>query len=252
MSKKNDIVPDELSAGAPIKPARKVVHRSPHRSVGILACSWIQEHAIEYESQLERRFLQQALILPIIKRVMHQPFRLEYLLEGKTHTYVPDFLVHFVDGTKAVIEIKPEKFLKGHRHKLEEAERILAEKDVPFLVITDAEIDDGVKAANASYLLRFARGSASVQAKERCLQALHVSNGALSLEHLILQAEVSEAEILHFVGRATLSLNASEPITNTTIVHVPQEDNKNDYLHFINWFSTAPGAAIARIPQDAR
>jgi hypothetical protein len=252
LSKKTEFSSDTLSEDSTFESVRAVVNRSPHRSVGILACSWIQDHGIEYESQLERRFLHQTLVLSGIKRIIHQPFRLEYLEDGKTHTYVPDFLIHFADGRKAVVEVKPKKFINGHRHKLEEAERILAEKNVPFLVITDVEIDDGIKAANASYLLRFARGSASEQTKQNCLRALRISGRGLSLENLIRQANVSEAEILHFVGRGALSLDLSEPIVGTTIVFIPQEDNKNDYLHFVNWFNTAPGTAIARIPKDAK
>lgn len=251
LSKNNDIVPDELSAGGPFRPARKVVHRSPHRSVGILACSWIQEHGIEYESQLERRFLQQALVLPMVKRVIHQPFRLEYLEDGKTHTYVPDFLLFLADGMKVVIEVKPQKFLKSHRHKLTEAQRILAEKEVPFLVVTDQEIDDGIKVHNAAYLLRFARGTASEEAKQRCLNCLRTSPNGLQMADLIQETGVPEKDILHFVGRTTLSIDLSEPITEATIVHIPKEE-QHDYLHFINWLNTAPGHAIARISEDAQ
>jgi hypothetical protein len=251
LSKKNDIVPDEFPTGGPIRPARKVVHRSPHRSVGILACSWIQDHGIEYESQLERRFLQQALVLPMVKRVIHQPFRLEYLEDGKTHNYVPDFLLLLADGIKVVIEVKPRKFLNAHRHKLVEAQRILAEKKVPFLVMTDQEIDDGIKVQNASYLLRFARGSASEEAKQHCLKRLRESPNGLRLDELIQETGVPEKDILHFAGRTTLWLDLSEPITNATTIHIPKED-QNDYLHFINWFNTAPGHAISGISENAQ
>jgi len=242
---------EHLSAFGSTQPIRKVVTRSPHRSVGILACSWLQNHPIEYESQLERRFLQQILILPIVKRVVHQPFRLEYLEGGTTRTYVPDFLLLLSDGVMVVVEVKPRKFLKDHHHKLAEAQRILAEKNMPFLVITDKEIDDEIKVDNASYLLRFARGSASDEAKHRCLETLRASPDGLRLDELIRKSGVPERDVLYFIGRTTLSIDTSKLITNATIVHIPKEE-QHDYLHFINWFNTAPGHAIAGIQENAQ
>jgi hypothetical protein len=251
VSKNKRSLPEGLNADGPIKPAREVVQRSPQRSVGIMACSWIQDHGIEYESQLERRFLQQSLILPMIKRVIHQPFRLEYMEDDKPLTYVPDFFLLFKDNTKAVIEVKPRKFIKKHLHKLTEAQRLLNENDIPFLVITEKEIDDGIKVANASYLLRFARGSASEDAKQHCLRILSSCPVGLRLDELVKETAIPEEDILHFVGRAALSLDLSEPITKSTIVEIPKKD-QNGYLHFIDWFNTAPGHAISGIPTIAK
>ena len=38
----------------------------------------------------------------------HEPMRIPYDIEGSTHNYVPDFMVTRVDGTKQLIEVKPE------------------------------------------------------------------------------------------------------------------------------------------------
>lgn len=38
----------------------------------------------------------------------HEPMRLPYLFEGSMHNYVPDFMVTRTDGTKQLIEVKPE------------------------------------------------------------------------------------------------------------------------------------------------
>jgi hypothetical protein len=251
MSKNNRSLPDELNAEGSIKPARKVVHRSPHRSVGILACSWIQDHGIEYESQLERRFLQQTLVLPSIKRVIHQPFRLEYVEDERSLTYVPDFYLLFRDGTKVVIEVKPRKFLQKHLHKLAEAQRLLEEHETPFLVLTEKEIDHGIKVSNASYLLRFARDSPNEQAKQRCLRILSTFPKGLRIDELTKEAAVTERDILHMVGRARLSVDLSKPITKSTIVRIPKE-HQNGYLHFIDWFNSAPGHAITGISKSSK
>ncbi|MBW9335673.1 hypothetical protein FEE59_19350 [Herbaspirillum sp. RU 5E] len=249
LKKMNEQLLKDLAEGSAIRPVRQVTHRSPQRTVGILACSWIQDRGIEYESQLERRFLLQTLVLPMVKRVVHQPFRIEYIEDGAPRTYVPDFLVLLKDGTKVVIEIKPRKFLKKHRAKLIEAQRLLANNDIPFLVITDWEIDDGIKVENASFLLRFARGSASLEAKQQCLDTIMSAPSGLSIDALSQISGLPQKDILHFIGRTVLSIDLSEPITGTTIVHI-QKDFQNDYLQFINWFNTAPGHAIAGISEN--
>jgi len=41
----------------------------------------------------------------LISSYESEPWSLEYLWEGKVHRYVPDFLVHFVDGRKELREI---------------------------------------------------------------------------------------------------------------------------------------------------
>jgi hypothetical protein len=232
------------------KPARKVVTRSPHRPVGIVACSWIQDHAIEYESQLERRFILQILILPFVRRVLHQPFKLEYQVDGKLHTYIPDFLIQLSDGTKLVIEVKPRKFVKKHLIKLTSAEEILATHDIHFLVITDEEIDDGVKSINVSLILRYARGSISERTLQQCLSVLRNAKTPLSISELKATTNATEGDILYLAGRRIVSLNISTPITDKTTISLSEKDNSNAYLLFCNRFNVTPGSAIARISPE--
>lgn len=82
------------------KPVRKVVTRSPHRSVGTIACSWIQDSVVEYESQLEKRFVHRLLLFHGLARITHQPFKLERDVAGKKLDYTPDFLVMLKNGNR--------------------------------------------------------------------------------------------------------------------------------------------------------
>ena len=66
--------------------ARKVVTRSPHRRVGLIACPWFQSTPIEYESLLERDFVRLALLDLEISSIAHQPFSLDL---GELGTYFP-------------------------------------------------------------------------------------------------------------------------------------------------------------------
>lgn len=119
---------------------RRVVTRSPHRAVGKIACSWIQDQAVEYESQLERRFLQRLLLCLSLEKVRHQPFTIDRDIVGEKMHYTPDFLVRLRDGAKLVVEVKPEVFIDNHRKKLLAAKALLNDAGVPFFVITDTLI----------------------------------------------------------------------------------------------------------------
>ena len=54
--------------------ARKVVTPSPQRKVGYVNCRWFQNESIEHESQLEKRFVQCALLCPKLVNIKSQPF----------------------------------------------------------------------------------------------------------------------------------------------------------------------------------
>jgi hypothetical protein len=222
------------------KAARRVVTRSPHRSVGIMACSWVQDRGIEYESQLERRFLQRALVFPHLKEIFHQPFRIDYFELDEPRSYIPDFLLCFKDGSKIVVEVKPAVFINKNRGKLNAAKSLLSPKSVPFLAITDKEIDSGTAARGAALLLRYARGAISDQSRSRCMHLIHAQSNALALGALMAKADVSLGDVLHLIARGHLSIPSSLSIDSTTPVTLTNQEEKNVPLCFCNWFNATP------------
>jgi hypothetical protein len=221
-------------------PSRKVVTRSPHRSVGLIACSWIQEQCIEYESQLERRFVQRSLVFPGVQRILHQPFSIPYVEEGKELSYTPDFFLLFRDGTKVVVEVKPEIFFAKHLDKLMKAEQFLKKKDVPFLVVPDTKIDSDCSAENAELLLRYTRGAIADDCLSKCIGVLQTSGVPLAVDLLMQMADTSFGSILHLAARGHLSIPLSKRIDDQTLVSIPKKENKNDYVRFCGWFDIAP------------
>ncbi|WP_128083130.1 TnsA endonuclease N-terminal domain-containing protein [Collimonas arenae] len=224
----------------PKKAARKVVTRSPHRSVGIMACSWIQEIGIEYESQLERRFLQLALVSPHIKKIIHQPFKFEYTEHEKSRSYIPDFLLFFKDGGKIVVEVKPAKFVEKNRGKFNYAKSVLSQKKIPFVVVTDKQIHAGTAASSAALLLRYARGQISERSHVSCMQVAHAATGSISLGSLMKEADVSFGEVLHLIARGHLSTPAPLSIDVATPITPTAQGEENGTICFCNWFNVTP------------
>lgn len=103
--------------------ARKVVTRSPKRTVGLINCRWFQNQPIEHESRLEKHFVYRALLCPGLSKIQHQPFRLQLEKSGKYYT--PDFLLFFTDGSHIVVEVKRSEKVKHAIERFSEISRRL-------------------------------------------------------------------------------------------------------------------------------
>ena len=97
--------------------SRKVVHRSPAHSVRSLNVPHLQPEPIEADSSVERDFVHCAALFPAVSSISSQPFKLTLPI-GK---YTPDYLVTFTDGSRAVVEVKPEEFIADFQQKFDQA-----------------------------------------------------------------------------------------------------------------------------------
>ncbi|AUS41570.1 hypothetical protein CYD94_04590 [Ralstonia solanacearum] len=185
--------------------ARKVVTRSPHRRVGLIACPWFQPTPIEYESLLERDFVRLALLDLRFSSISHQPFSLNLEEFG---TYFPDFLLVGPDK-KVVVEVKPDERARNDRNKprLACAQRLLQEKGFQFVVATEKQIRRGKRHERASVLLRHARSHVSRETTERTIAAASHSPEGITIRDLACEASTSIETVLHLVGRRRLRIN---------------------------------------------
>lgn len=231
-------LPESITSLSPTK--RKVVSRSPYRSVGIMACSWIQDHGIEYESQLERRFLQQALLLPRLKRIIHQPFKIDYTDSGREKHYTPDFLLEFVNHERVLVEVKPLTYVSKYKTIFNTAKSTLESADIPFFVITDKQIDIKNRVNNASIILRYGRGSIDIEKIDQ-LSQYAPNHPPIPIKELILRHRLTYEDIFHLMARKRLFITSlSEEINDGTLIHFHKEGTLNGTFLFCDWFSTTP------------
>lgn len=73
-----------------------------------------------------------------------EPFKIPYLHEGTAHNYIPDILVHFLDGRKEVWEIKPsgQTRLEKNKAKWHAASAACKTRGWDFVVYTEKGIND--------------------------------------------------------------------------------------------------------------
>lgn len=231
-------------------PTRRVVTRSPHRSVGIISCTWLQDEPIEYESQLERRFLQRALTFPYIRSIHHQPFTFEYEDQGKSLRYTPDFLCTLQDGSRIVVEVKPDVFVKKHLSKITIGKEKAAAAGMIFIVATDREIDDGNAVENAALILRYTRGGIRNCAFDLCEEAIKTS-GSIRLQELLTKTNISMGDALHYIGRGKFIIPSLNQIDDNVLITLSTKEANNVSFLFFNWVGATPWGTTVGVPTPA-
>lgn len=214
---------------------RKVVTRSPHREVGVVNASWLLDHDIEHESHLERRFIMIALSCPVLLDIEHQPFEI-WLGPDKTHKYTPDFLITLADGSKVVIEVKPEVFLDEHRVRLDAARVHLSGMGYPFLVVSDKHIDAHGLSSRAILLMRYGRLFVSSTETLECRRILEEQfNGSASVKDLV-EHGVSESAIWNLVATHQFRVPAGLSISDNENVCINTIEKEDCYAFICVWF----------------
>lgn len=225
-----------------MKPARQVVTRSPHRTVGLINAGWIQSIPIEYESQLERRFIHLALLMPELISIRHQPFKIEYHDGERTRVYVPDMLLFLEGGRHAVIEIKPARFVEKHRAKFDAVSNVLAKQNSTYFVVTEEHILED-RWARAEYWLHFARAKLS---DSICLPVMKaVSDAGNGVEYReLLKLGFSESVILYLLGRRYFVAGADLITAPETKLYVVKRGSvENEAISINRWFGCSPWRA---------
>ncbi|MDP1979393.1 TnsA endonuclease N-terminal domain-containing protein [Undibacterium sp.] len=229
-----------------MKPKRKVITRSPHRTVGLVACGWLQKEVIEYESQLERRFIQRMLLTPGVIRIIDQPFTVTYG-EEKDKSYTPDFLVEFSSGRTLIIEVKPEVFVNKSVEMFNKVSSILKQRTFSFHVVTDDMIDHADLPVKIELLLRYARGSVPDQAVQAVLGAMQSTTEPMSIATVMQMAQVDKTVVFHMLGRTMLIFSDDISLADDTHIKSISKETDHEDVCIPNWLDAAtwdPNAGV--------
>lgn len=215
-------------------PARKVVTRSPGHTVRSINLPHLQPKAIEADSSLERDFVYLTIAFPFLKTIAHQPFELSL----EAGNYTPDFLVDFKDGSRIVIEVKPESKMEGFAEKLAQAEVQLRDRGIEFLVAHDTLLRRDDIEQRAKRIRRYAKGQYPAAEQERVLQSLQSAQRGLSFKSLV-SLGAQKVTILHMISHQKLQVNSNLDIDDDAIVQLPITFNEegNHAIRFANWLN---------------
>jgi hypothetical protein len=221
-----------------MKPARPIITRSPHRSVGIVNAPHLQEEPIHWESLRERSFIRLALTCVAIRHIHYQPFVIDYVdNDGQSRKHTPDFLVTLRSGTRLVVEIKTTPYIAEHREKFHRSAAQMRNKGGWYYVVTEKELDTE-REERAEVWRRYARAPAPADEIERALQLVRENERGQTGAQLSA-ADVSLQTMYHLLGRRILSVGSDLLLTDTTTLNFPEKE-QDDRLQFDRWFGCAP------------
>lgn len=226
--------PEPPIAKGSARPTRRVVTRSPGHTVRSIHLPHLQELAIEADSSLERDFVYLMLGFPFLKKLSHQPFQLSL----DAGDYTPDFLVDFKDGSRAVVEVKPESKMEGFAAKLAQAQEQLREHGIEFVVAHDMLLRHDDLEARAKRIRRYAKGQYPTSEQELAIVSLQSSSQGLNFKSLV-SLGVQKVTILHMVSHQKLQVNSNLDIDDDAVVQLPTtfHEEGSHAIRFANWLN---------------
>lgn len=212
---------------------RKVVDRSPARTVRLINLPHLQASHIEAESSLERDFVHMAALFPLTKKITHQPFKMA-LEEGRHYT--PDFLVDFHDGSHLIIEVKPES--KQHRflHLFDQVRKNLARRNVRFIVANDRMLRNGDREERALRIRRYGKSACPPGEAQRALELLSKAPEGIQIGDLTAEG-ITLTTTLHLIARQRICTGSSLHFEDSDTVISSDFLNKEreHAIHFDCW-----------------
>jgi hypothetical protein len=220
---------------------RKVVTRSPQRRVGYINCSWFQDHPIEHESQLEKRFIHCALLCPTLIEIKSQPFKIE---TPGYRPYTPDFLLTFSDQSSILVEVKISPKVSLYIEKFKLVQQILEANNIKFFVLTEFEIDRFHQSIVAAEILRYAKSEIDQKLLDQALNVLlNANESELKIRDLAYQANCQIVDIFHLIARCHLTLHPDDLFNADARVYRLSQENESGLSLFENHFDVKPWVA---------
>lgn len=227
-------------------PARRVVTRSPARTVRILNFPRVLDRPVECESSLERDFVYRAILCPSLGRLRHQPFTLT-LSTGRRYT--PDFLCESAAGSRTVVEVKLSTKLEQNRTLFDAATAQLATRNVRFLVLSERAICDRDAHERAALILRYRKNAIDGDLRSRMVAAVRDHRGRMTVSALRRSTKATETDVLHLLAARVLVPERSLRFDATAIVSLPHMESQHE-VRIESWFgrtswNSDPGAGAA-------
>ena len=138
-------------------PVRRIPRFGAQKNIGKFASVKMGRIAW-YESLLERDYMYLLDFDPHVTYWHEQPFKIRYVLDGKTHNYTPDLEVH--RGTKKqVVEVKSQEQVDSGEFDIvfRAATSICEDEGYEYVVVTDRTIRQQPKLDNIKKLWKYAR-----------------------------------------------------------------------------------------------
>jgi hypothetical protein len=218
------------------KTTRKVVKRSPARTVYLLNFSGLLDAPVEAESSLERDFVNKAVLFPGLTALKHQPFKLS-LNEGRHYT--PDFLVG-IGASQCVVEVKPKSKIAKYHAVFDEACDKLRARGLGFYVVHERALRDGRVHLRAMQTLRYRKGRFPQSECQRVLDLVASKPMGVPIGTLTQREGIRTEVILHLLAQRQLSTGPKLHLDSASVVMPVNHSEVSNEDQFARWIGVAP------------
>jgi len=216
---------------------RKVVTRSPGRTVYTLNLPGLLPHPVEAESSLEVDAIHRLALFPWTLAIEHQPFAIP-LGDG---TYTPDFLVS-TTKRRAVVEVKLHRKVHEYLEIFQQASAYLAEHGFDFIVVTEKSLRSGGLHRRALELTRYSKAVWPAEMSNRVLDLLAMNPDGLTINVLANKVAVPTQLIYHLISRRLVTTGPDLLLDEGAQVFAVQhyletenEDHLSSWTHATSW-----------------
>ncbi|MFA6262461.1 MAG: TnsA endonuclease N-terminal domain-containing protein [Bacteroidia bacterium] len=220
----------------PDAPARKVVSRSPVRTVRIINLPGLFNKPVECESSLERDFVYRAALCPGVVGIRHQPFKLT-LASGRRYT--PDFLAYHADGSHVVVEIKRAAKVSGYRATFDEAARVFLARSMRFAVFDERAVRERKGHRRAALILRYRKWTAADESKARILDVVADFPNGITLNSLCARSDAAREDVFHLLATRALFCSRLLELSDGALITSPVLKETNHEHRIEGWFGSA-------------
>lgn len=202
-------------------PARVVVTRSPHRTVGEIRINRWGRHSLEWESYLEKCSMLLLALCNDVSSVHTQPIKITYENDGKTRRYFPDLQVS-VGGETYFVEVKMVSALAKPetRQRFETITTAMADQGQSLRFITDAEAWVQPRLHNLEHLYRFMNlepGSAEAAS----VIDLLTCDGPLPIQTVAARCNIKTSSIYALIAAHRLTVDLNQKLSHQSLVGLP-------------------------------
>ena len=188
------------------------------------------ERMVAFESLIEQDYLYVLDYERDVSYYEEQPLTIEYLWQGKTLRYTPDFHAVWAQHHK-LVECKPRVRLdiEENQRKFAIAHQWCQENGWTFSVVTDDELRHGPRLANIKLLTRYARLNVAPSMFNQVERYLHISQTPqtlLNVAHLLVPDAPAQgvAILLHLAFHHRIDVPVTTaPISASTQISLATE-----------------------------
>ena len=227
---------------------RRIVSRSPARTVRLMCAGGLLQCQVEGESSFEADFVRRTALCPIAGQVVSQPFTLPVSVGG----YTPDYAVYPIDGgSPFVFEVKSKSKVEAYSELFNAARDYLLKNGCGFYVLTEKHLRNQKVNERAKLLVRYAKAKHDPQRIREVLDIVRHAEQAITIGSLVSNHGVNRQLIYHLIATKHLTTGADLLVGDMDQVAVANVRGMGNEDFFNYWFDASPWSEDFRVGQAA-